>query len=110
MRFGLLPGLKRVDLGPVPSKFVITSFVHVDFRGAVQAGKCNHNTADFLLRAPLGAAKRVVDEGDSIVTAPAVGLGQLECHLQKTVSGLCPTGPNREGKASFKPFLYTLLI
>lgn len=110
MRFGLQPGLNRVDPGPVPGKFVITSFVHVDFRGAAQAGKCNHDAADFLLRVPLGAAKHVVDQGDSIVTAPAVGLGQLECHLQKTVGALCPTGPNRGGKASFEPFLHTLLI
>lgn len=110
MRFGLLLGPNPVDPGPVPGKFIITSFVHVDFRGAAQAGKCNHDAADFLLRVPLGAAKHVVDQGDSIVMAAAVGLGQFECLLQKTVGALCPIGPNRRRKASFEPFLDTLLI
>lgn len=110
MGFGLLLGPDRFDPVPVAGKLGIPGLVHVDFRGATQAGQRDHNAADFLLGISLGPAKHVIDQGDGIVPAAAVGLGQFQGFLQKAVSAFCPVRTYRRREAGFEPYLDPLLI
>jgi len=108
--FGLLLDPNRFDTVPVAGKLGISSLIHVNFRGAAQAGQRDHDTTDFLLGISLGPAKHVMDQGDCVIPAAAVGLGQFQGFLQKAVGAFYSVRPYRRWEAGFEPFLDLLLI
>lgn len=94
MRFGLLLGPDRFDPVPVTRKFGISSLVHMDFGRAAQAGERDHDTTNLLLGIAFGPTEHVIDKGDSIIPATAVGLGQFQGFFKKAMGALCPVGPD----------------
>lgn len=99
MRFGLLLGPDRLDPVPVARKFGISGLVHMDFGCAAQASERDHNAADLLLGIAFGPTEHVIDKGDSVIPATAVGLGQFQGFFKKAMGTLRPVGPDLRWEA-----------